>query len=504
MRTPLAPELITAVGNTLLLCGLVCTLAVPVGGLLAILLARTNVLGRELAWLCLGSQIAVPLYVFAGGWCAAIGTQGWIQVIFPGLFSGSQSIGNVLVVAAVHALASIPWVCLLTALGLVWTDRGTEDTAVVEGGLWFLLVHVLLPRLRIWLLAACLWCCFPVLTEMVVTNLFQVPSVSELVYLDASRGVMTPATYLAGGLFCVLPLLGFGWFWLRTAPPWSAVVERASHFRPPLRSLGRWRMPVSVGVWAFIGVFVFLPLLSLVAKAGWKPSLGEDGLTHYGWSASRFATTVTEGLTLFGAEYYWSTVIGLAAITLAGGIAASLFLLATSRPALRHSVSLVMLVFISLPGPLVGVLVIYLLNRDTPPLGYLYDNTILAPVLAQQFRLLPLAWLLCISLAATIDTGTRQQMRLDGVTGLVSGCRVLWPQLGSRVAGCLLLLFVISVGELSCSILVLPPGVTTTAMRLFEMLHFGMRHQDSALCGVLVLLGWGVSFTLRKTLSERN
>ncbi len=41
-----------------------------------------------------------------------------------------------------------------------------------------------------------------------------------------------------------------------------------------------------------------------------------------------------------------------------------------------------------------------------------------------------------------------------------------------------LVLAAVSAGELSTHLLLLPPGVTTVAQRLFELLHFGMRYQD--------------------------
>ena len=41
--------------------------------------------------------------------------------------------------------------------------------------------------------------------------------------------------------------------------------------------------------------------------------------------------------------------------------------------------------------------------------------------------------------------------------------------------------FVMSVGELSASLLVLPPGVTTIAVRIFQLLHYGVDDRVAAL-----------------------
>ena len=41
--------------------------------------------------------------------------------------------------------------------------------------------------------------------------------------------------------------------------------------------------------------------------------------------------------------------------------------------------------------------------------------------------------------------------------------------------------FVLSVGELSASLLVLPPGVTTISVRIFQLLHYGVDDRVAAL-----------------------
>lgn len=472
---------------------------------LAVFLSRTDVKARSTAWICLGSQIALPLYVFAGGWCAAFGTQGWLPAIGPDWLQTTQSTGTVVTVAFVHALASIPWVSYLISLGLTHSERSLEETAQLESGWSATLRDTVLPRLRLWVLASCLFCCLPVLTEMVVTNLFQVPSVAERIYLDASLGTVTPFTYVAATLFCMAPILLAGGVWIWLAPPWSEVAYRATHFPAATIALGRARYAFSCGVWLLVLGLVVVPIASLIVKAGWRAETLADGAAVYGWDVSRLVQTVIEGFTEFGHEFYWSSLIALASTSIAMVIAGLLLWLSSGRRLVRVIVSMVMMLLVSVPGPAVGMLVIALMNRGEPAwVGYLYDATIVAPVLSQQFRLLPYAWVIAITVSATIAHSTKEQLQLDGFR---SGPQVAWqllPQVWQKIVAACVILAVLSVGELSCSLLVLPPGMTTLSKRLFEMLHFGMRHQDSALCGVLIVLGWAVSFVLRKTLSDRS
>ncbi len=498
--------LATAAVYTLAVGSLCVLWAVPAGTLLALLLIRTDVCGRQLAWIALGSQLAVPLYAFAGGWNAGFGLQGWFNIwawLGPGAVDNLQHWPSALLaVAAIHALAMIPWVCLIISLGLIWTDRSQEESALIDGGWRLVLWRVLLPKLRIWLWASSLWCLIPILTEMVVSNLYQVPTLAEQIYLDASRGDIQPLTYATGGLMCLLPIVLAGGWLARRGPRWQTVIARAEHFNARPLSLGAWRGPLSAVTWLAIVGLVGLPLFNLVAKAGWQPAVTATGKTTYGWSFARLRTTIYESSTLFTEELYWSALLAFASTWLA--LATAMLLYRCCSAVARPWVSLGMLCLIAVPGPLVGMLVIDLLNRDSPAVfGQLFDSTLAAPILAQQFRMLPMAWLLIYTIMAAIG---RQSWELSAMEGLSSWQRlrcVLLPQAGLRLVAAGLLLVVISMGELSSSILVLPPGVTTISMRLFEMLHFGMRHQDSGLCGLLFALGWCVSLAFWKTLKER-
>lgn len=481
-------------------------LAVPLGTLLAICLLRTNVFGRHWAWLALSSQLAVPLYVFAGGWSAGFGFQGWLNLtawLGPQVLTATHGpTVSLLAVSAIHALASIPWVCLIISMGLLWSDRGQEETASLEGGWWRVLRNVLLPKLRPWLLTSCLWCVLPILTEMVVTNLYQVPTVAEQVYLDASRGELQPLTYIAAVGLCLLPLTCLACLVWRSFPNWDEVIRRFQNYQPIQLQLHRFRWPLSLWVWSVVTVLVALPIFNLLAKAGWQPRAVDSGLTSYRWSVSRFGTTVVESLTLFRSEFYWTSVLAVLSSVLALVLASALLAITPRRS--RKWVSLAMLFLIAVPGPLIGMCMIWLFNRSTPELlGRLYDHTLIAPVFAQQFRLLPLAWLLLQTVLASVARQAWELAEMDELSALKRWRYVLLPQVGSRGLAALLLLLVLSVGELSSTILLLPPGVTTVSMRLFELLHFGMRHQDSGLCGLLLLLGWGVSFIFWKTLNDR-
>lgn len=494
-------ELQQAILNTLAILAISLGLALPVGTSLSLLLMRTNIWGRPLAWIMLGSQLAIPLYVFAGGWSAGFGMQGWFTALglSPSAWWSAAEVqgetASLWAVGLLHGLAAIPWIVLTVSCGLTYSNRSEEELAILDGGWWHAVVSVIVPKLRNWLLAAGLLCMLPVLTEMVISNLYLVSTVPEQIYLDASQGTLSPLTYVASGLVCILPI-AVGLAWLRArAPAWHAVAARTNHFHAQPFDLGSARTACSCGVWIVVGALVVLPITSLIAKAGWQPYQDKLGQTAYGWSLSRLLTTGYESLTQFGENFYWSGLLALAATGCALGISIAANNLLSGRS--RMVFGGLMILLVSVPGPMVGLLVEWLLNRSWPAwLGLLYDQSLAAPALAQQFRLLPLAWLMTWAIRASVSPATRQQLELDGLSRWQSLRLVLWPQTRGRWLVAALALAVLSIGELSCTILVLPPGVSTVSMRLFGLLHFGMRHQDSGLCGILIGLGWLVAAAL--------
>ena len=401
-------------------------------------------------------------------------------------------------------MAAIPSCVLILALGLHWTRRSREELALMEGGNANLIGRVLLPDMRGWLAAAGFWTLVPVLTEMVVTNLYQVPTLPEQVYLDISLGTASPRTYLVSIGLCMLPLLLAAWWLRKQLPALSTLAEQIAQHPPRQLELGRWRWPISAAVWLIVALIVVVPSLNLVIKAGWQARLDEAGVLQHHWSAMRFVETVRETATLFTSEFSWSATLAAASATVAlllASVLRSQWISGRSN-LLRMLINLLCLVLIAMPGPLVASLITQLFMH-APGLGWFYDRTLLAPILAQQTRLLPLAWLLVGGILASVSRSAWEMAQVDQLSAWQRWRTLIWRPTRGLWLLVWLVLAAVSAGELSTHLLLLPPGVTTVAQRLFELLHFGMRYQDSGLCLALIVVGWLVGIVVWKTRAGR-
>ena len=272
---------------------------------------------------------------------------------------------------------------------------------------------------------------------------------------------------------------------------------------PPRLALGAWRVPLSAVLWCIVAGIALVPLANLCLKAGWESALDASGKMDHRWTGSRFAQTLIETGTLFGSEFRWSATLAVVSSTVALGLAILFRWLGRSSTK-RRMINGLCLILISVPGPLVAALITQLfLSRSLPGLAWLYDHTLLAPVLAQQTRLFPLAWLIVGGILSTISAQAWELAAVDQLPAWSQIRMVIWRPTWRLWLAAWLLLAAMSAGELSTHLLLLPPGVTTVAQRLFEFLHFGMRYQDSGLCLALVALGWLVAIVVWNTRTGR-
>lgn len=463
------------VRNTLLLACGACGVAIPIGAALAFLLLRTDAPGRRFACGLAGTMLLVPLYLQAAGWDAGFGRQGWLPVA-----SGAPGLEGWAAAIWVHGVAATPWVILIVGVGIRLVEPELEEAALLETTPWNAFLRVTLSRSFPWLAVAAAWILVTTAGEITVTDLYQVRTYAEEVYThvplrnDSSDAAGTwllgaPRGVLLVGALIVCSLAATA----RVAPAELATTERDREvFR-----LGPYRPLALVGLAGAGAVIVGVPLANLVYQAGLvvRPA-GDQWLR--GWSGGKLLWLVGTTPGRYAEEWMWSLAIGGASATAAVGLGAVL-----AWPARRGGLKAlpalaIAAVGLALPGPTIGLQLIGLLNRESSDLLlWLYDRTILAPLLAQLVRSLPIAILVCWHALRSVPEELLDAAALEGAGGAVCFWRVVIPQRAASLAAAWLAALAISVGDLSASILVLPPGVTTIPVRVFGLLHSGVDDQ---------------------------
>ena len=484
--------------NTAALAALACAISLPVGTLLAFLLVRTDVPGRRAALVLMAAMLLLPLYLQASAWHAGF--------ILAGGSVTSPLLTGLPAAAWIHAMASIPWVVLIVGVGIRYVEPELEEEALLVGSTLQVFLRVTAPRMIAAMGVAALWVLLSTASEMTVTDLYRVRTYAEVIYTGFALGDDLRSAWLtaAPGIAAGASLVVFTFVVASTAAP---SLQTAS--RPPWTfRLGNWRWPAFLFALAVVIGTVAIPIGNLVYKAG-ETLRPVDGVIVSQWSAAKFIEVLSPILSDHGEEFGWTVLISSLAATVALVLSAPLAWLA--RRGGRRSVPALATATVCLvtPGPLVGLGVIWLLDRNLPLAIWLYDRTVLAPVLAMLVRILPIAILLCWYALRSVSDDVLDSAATEGA----GPCRRFWliaaPQRLSAIGAAWLAAFVVATGDLACSILVVPPGVTTVPIKVFGLIHYGVDDQVAGICltslvGFVITAGTAIWLFRRSPLQQNT
>jgi iron(III) transport system permease protein len=253
--------------------------------------------------------------------------------------------------------------------------------------------------------------------------------------------------------------------------------------------LRNWRIPAAIILWSILFLTAAVPLANLFYKVGTHVTMTESGRVR-NWSAPKVIERIAAAPIEFGGELWLSTKIGAAAATAALAVGLPLawsMRLARRTPWLRLTAIALCL---TIPGPLLGVGLIRLLNRppDSPLafLAVLYDSNF-APWLAQTIRALPIVTLILWPALSTIPQVMLDAARIEGAGWWGRLLRIALPQRLAAAGAAWLIGFAIAVGEVAATVLVIPPQQSTAiSVRVFQLLHYGVDDRVAAICLVMV------------------
>jgi len=140
-----------------------------------------------------------------------------------------------------------------------------------------------------------------------------------------------------------------------------------------------------------------------------------------------------------------------------------------------------------LPGMLVAVAVIWLLNR--PFLEVVY-RSMAVMILVLVLRFVGPVWTLVGTAFRTVDRDLIDAAKLEDLRGWRLFRHVYWPRVSPFATIAWYVAYVLSLWDVETTAVLYPPGAETLAIRVFNLLHYGHDVQVNALC--LVQLGLAV------------
>jgi iron(III) transport system permease protein len=459
--------------NTALIAVLAVAVAVPLGSLLAAVIARGPAFPARVFRAAVLVGLAVPLPVLAVAWQVVLG--GWLpgMALDPGAVAWRAWNTGLLPAGWVHGMAGVPWVAWVVGGVLARTDQTLEDDATLSRGWTAVLWRVVVPRAALASLVGGGWVAVQTATEIPVTDAMMVRTFAEEVYtqlvIDHSR--------VGAAVAVSLPV------WAAGAAAGVLAVRRVrvSADVHPARPLLGTR-------WAFAGgavtaVFAGVPLAALVVRA----SAG-------GLAANLSSAALANGQVLLP-SLLWAAVAGVVTAWLARR---ACWHAARSRWFAGGLVSVCVLLFLA-PGPVVGFglkeaigglvdaerWAIGAWGMTFPPVrSALYDQPSPLPVLwAAVVRLFPVACAVLWPAVRAIPLELYEAAAIDG------GDEWRWvvaPLTRRAFAAAVVGVTALSLGEVSAAKVAAPPGYRSFILELFQLMHYGAEPHVAALALVQV------------------
>jgi len=488
--------------NSLLLaCGM-AIIAVPLGGVLAFLMVRTDLPGRTL----IEPLVMVPIFlsplVLGFGYVVATGPVGFYTLWAQSLLGLSEAPWNVYAYSSIVVIAGlthVPHVYLYTSTALRSLPSDLEEAARCAGAKpWQVALHVSLPMVLPALLYAgvlVFFLGFEVFGLVLVLGDPEGHLVLPTYLYKLTNKLGTPSYHLMAAVaVCIvgvtLPLVMLQRLLLKSANKYASIGGKGGRQRP--LPLGAWRWPAAGVIAAWLAFSIFVPLSGLILRSfvsGWGEGvhlLEVLTVEHFRDVAdSQTALNAIVNTVLIGVVGGALTVACYAAI----GLAAH-----RRNDGWTRLLDYLVMLPRAVPGLLAGLAFLWVF-LFFPPLAPL-RTTIFSVWLAYSVVWLAYGMRLVSSALLQVAPELEEAARISGANRARSTRDVTLPLIRYGLLGSWLLMFLIFEREYSTGVYLLGPGTEVVGSMLVSLWGSGALDQVAALAVInvaLVCVGLGLA-----------
>lgn len=434
-----------ALVRTVLLAASVTASAIALGVSLGWLTARTDLPLRRLWAVLLALPLAVPSYVGAYAFVAALGPRGMLQDLLSPL--GVESVPEIYGLRGawlVLTLFTFPYVLLPVRAALRQMDRSLDEAARGLGAsrreaFW----RVTVPQLRPAIAAGAILVALYTLSDFGAVSIMQFDSLSRVIYIRYTSFDRGSAAAFALVLVALTLVVVVGESMLRGRARYHAAASHAA--APPVR-LGVWKWPAFVYCAAVVMLALVLPL-SVIGY--WLGRAVSDEGTAWLTREAIFNSALASSLGA-AAAVAASIPIALMAVRHAGPVSSLIEKAAYTGYAL--------------PGITIALAIVFFAANYVPSLY----QTLALLIFAYVVRFLPQAVGATRTALLQVNPNTEDAARGLGNSRLQVFGRVTLPQIYPGLVSGGLLVFLTVMKELPVTLLVSPIGFDTLATRVWS------------------------------------
>ena len=488
--------------NSLIIAAAMALIAVPLGGILAFLVVRTDLPGRGWIEPLLLIPVFVSPMVLAFGYVVAAGPVGFYSVAVKNLIGlVPWNVYSLTGIAIIAGLTHVPHVYLYSSSALKSLGSDVEEAARMAGSSPFQVAKdVSLPMVMPSLLFS------GVLVFFLGFELFGLPLV-----LGDPEGYLVLATYLfkltnklgtpsyhlmAAVAVCIVavtfPLVMLQRYLLRNAAKYVTVKGKAGRQRP--LPLGNWRWIAAAILFLWLFLTVFVPLSGIALRA-FVSNWGEGVNLFEVFTLDHFKEVFNQPTLVRG---IWNTVlVGVVGGGLAVVCYAAIALATHRRPdGWSRFIDYLVLVPRAVPGLLAGLAFLWVF-LFFPPLSPL-RSTIFSVWLAYTVVWVAYGTRLVSASLLQVGSELEEAGRSAGATRARVSRDVTLPLIRYGLLASWLLVFMIFEREYSTGVYLLGPGTEVIGSLLVSLWGTGGADMVAALSLInVVLVALGLAVALR-------
>ena len=486
-------RLLQAVVHSLILATGAGIISLVIGVPMAWAVTRTNMPLRNLMKML--SLVAFTTPPFLGGiaWILlAAPNSGWLNRVFVSLTAAERGPFNVFTMVGaifVVGIYSYPYVFLLVSSALEFIGSELEDAATILGaGTWTTTVRITLPLVLPSIVSGFLLSFLEAIALFGSPTLILIPARINIITTEIWQQFQYPPNIELASAFSIsLLAITITLLWVQRRlianKDYTTLTGKGAPKR--LHNLGVWR-------WFFLGFCLIVATLSLflpfyillrtsLSQAWGQPfTLSNFTLDWYTEVLWRLPQTK---LAIWNTLSYAAVA---AVITMVVGVAIAYVV---NHKLIRgwRLLGFLPMIPLALPGIVIAVGIFAAYSR--PPLALYGTGAIL--IVAYTTRFLPVAFANASDIFRSINPEMELAARNLGATQLTTVTQIAIPLVQRGLFGGLLLVFILSVRELSCAILLFTPRTLVMATVLFDMVNEGSLERVAALGVVMLTIVFG-------------
>lgn len=468
-------SLVLALGTTLasLLVG------VPQG----FLLQRTDIRARGFFRVVYLVPVLIPPYIHANVWMHLLGERGAVNDFFMQLFHIEDPFFTIYGMAGVVFVLTVSYTPIMTAMvmsGLKSIDYGLEETGLLYRTPTRVGRKITLPLLAPHIICGAVFVFVFTIVNFGVPDLLRISVYPTEVFIKFSAFYdEKTATVLSVPLMALTIALILLIRWLMRDRPYirlSGGFQKA----PVLRLNRAVQLPGFLLVFLLFFFSTAVPLSVLIMKGG-------------GWASYHQVLIGSSD------EIIYSLVLASLGALVLVALSFPLSYLIERGTRWTRILDVGSLLPFAVPATVLGVGLIKLWNR--PVTDYIYGTSLMV-LIAYVAHFIPFIVRIILADLKRVDVALEEAAFLTTSGWSRVMRRIVAPLCIPGISISFFLGFILCFGDLSTTILILPPGRETVPIKIYNLMHYGAEHMVSALCLIVVTIlltaGGGFYFIQRR------